>query len=283
MKDVFLKPHLDAIAEKYQSGCLDSDPVGLVHDFNHRSDIEIVGLIAAGLALGRVRTIRAKIAEILDRMGGDPTRFLENSDRPTMKRALKGFRHRFFGENELLLFFTNIQRIREKDGTLLSAWPAGVEFKEALDCFSNEIGKSVRGIKTTAKIPLIPGAQRGSTAKRTLLFLRWMVRGPDGIDFGIWKRPQPSDLIIPMDTHIFKISRFLGLTERKTANWQAACEVTEKLRQLDAKDPVRYDFGLSRIGIIEACRGSYVPEICSKCSIYSLCTEPRRATGRKNN
>lgn len=122
---------------------------------------------------------------------------------------------------------------------------------------------------------LLPFAEAGA-AKRLNLYLRWMVRGPDEIDFGIWKQVKPSELVIPLDTHVMRISRWLGLTKRNTIGWATAEEVTASLRRLDPLDPVRYDFALCHYGMSGVCPAKPVRTNCVKCPLRGEC-----AIGRK--
>jgi uncharacterized protein (TIGR02757 family) len=112
----------------------------------------------------------------------------------------------------------------------------------------------------------------GSACKRLNLFLRWMVRPDDGVDLGPWTALTPADLVVPLDVHVLRISRFLGLTRRSDASWRTACEVTDGLARLDPADPVRFDFALSHLGISGACRGARHPDACPLCPLDPVCT-----------
>src|SRR5262249_60689983 len=129
----------------------------------------------------------------------------------------------------------------------------------------------VRGLDHLLPSPLGPGA-----AKRLNLFLRWMVRGPDGVDFGIWRSVPPSRLIVPLDTHVGRIARYLGLTRRKELSWKTAEEVTASLRRVDASDPVRYDFALCRHGMSGACPVLSEARCCAACSLLVACRQGAR-------
>ena len=104
------------------------------------------------------------------------------------------------------------------------------------------------------------------------LFLRWMVRPDDGVDLGVWRHVSPSQLIIPLDTHVSRIASYLGLTQRRTVDWRMAQEVTRRLRQIDPDDPVKYDFALCRLGILDACPRRRDPIKCAGCDLLSVCT-----------
>jgi uncharacterized protein (TIGR02757 family) len=117
---------------------------------------------------------------------------------------------------------------------------------------------------------LLPHPARGSACKRLNLFLRWMVRGPDGVDFGLWDVPENA-LVVPLDTHVHRIGRFIGLTRRRDLSWRTAEEVTQRLRALDARDPVRFDFALSHLGISGQCASRRDARRCADCSLKPIC------------
>jgi uncharacterized protein (TIGR02757 family) len=116
-----------------------------------------------------------------------------------------------------------------------------------------------------------PDPARGGACKRLNLYLRWMVRPDDGVDLGLFGSVRPGQLVVPLDTHVSRISRYLGLTGRRTVDWKMAVEVTESLRRWDRDDPVRFDFALSRLGILDACPRRIDPERCAACSLVSVC------------
>ena len=117
---------------------------------------------------------------------------------------------------------------------------------------------------------LIPSPSNGSACKRLTMFFRWMVRGPDDIDFGLWRFIDPSRLVIPVDSHIARMSRMLGLSARRSPDWKMALEITESLRLLDPDDPLRYDFALVRPGIVGACTKAINGD-CPECSLNGVC------------
>jgi len=118
---------------------------------------------------------------------------------------------------------------------------------------------------------LLPHPDRGSACKRLNLFLRWMVRGPDGVDFGLWSEIPSAELVVPLDTHVHRIGRFIGLTRRKDLSWRTAEDVTRRLRHLDAADPVRYDFALSHLGISGTCAARKDARRCADCPLKPIC------------
>ncbi len=267
---------LDRIAGTYRAGSLDSDPVGVVRELSGRAEIEVGGLIAASLALGRASLIRARTREVFDRLDGRPAAVIAEASPRELARRLAGFRHRFFGEEDLLALLVAAGRILRGGNGLGAAWPLDVPFETA----ANRFGAAFRGAQgraggRRATIPLVPVPSGGSPCKRTMMFLRWMVRPDDGIDFGFWDFIPPSDLVIPLDTHVFRIARLLGLTRLKNPSWRAALAITSSLRRFAPLDPVRYDFALSRIGIVEGCLGRRT-EVCARCGLAAVCTAPGR-------
>ncbi|MBI1884102.1 MAG: DUF2400 family protein [Chlamydiae bacterium] len=117
----------------------------------------------------------------------------------------------------------------------------------------------------------LPNPKDGSTCKRLNLFLRWMVRGPDTIDLGLWREVSPSDLIIPLDTHVARISRYLGLSSSITYAWKVSCEITQNLKRLDSRDPIKYDFALCHLGISGDCPSRPDLDKCEPCMLRPIC------------
>lgn len=268
VKRNYLKNLLLSIEGKYRSDFLDSDPVGLVHELNNRRDTEIGGLFAAVLALGKVSIIRSKVREIFERFDWNLYKVIKNSSEKELIRRLSGFKHRFFIDRDFIGLTLNIKKIIKKEESLQSQWKPNLNFKDALTHFCRVLNEIQIGFQINPA--LIPIPDRGSACKRILMFLRWMTRPDDGIDFGLWKKIKPSQLIIPLDVHIFRISQLLGLTSMRTPSWNAAVEITENLKHIDALDPVRFDFALSRIGIVEGCRGKK-SKICVECFLGKYC------------
>lgn len=277
---VKLAAYLDAVTEKYRHGYLDSDPIGIVHALADPRDVEVGAFLASTLALGRVATIRDKTSDLFARLAHRPAAFLAESPPRRIERVLRGYRHRFFGEEDVFALACAVRRALRSQGSLEACWPCGLPFEEALDGFARRFASAPRAGRR-ATIPLVAAPSSGSTCKRLVMFLRWMVRGPDGVDFGLWRAPTPAELVIPLDTHLFRLARLLGLTARKTPNWKAAVEVTERLRAIDPDDPVRFDFALARIGIVHGCRARYVASICGACPLLPVCAAARSTLTRR--
>lgn len=249
-----LRDVLEDLCRRYDRRFLDSDPVGIVRRFGDPADREIVGLIAAGLAYGRVASIRGSVESLLSRMGTRPSRFVRAFDPIADARRLDGFVHRFTRGRDVAILLERVRRAQERAGSLEAFFiqgdpdPAGPTLGPALDAFGRRLFAGVPE-KDGARW-LLPLPARGSVCKRACLFLRWMVRPDDGVDCGVWTRVSPSRLVLPLDTHLLRVVRALGWTRRKSPGWRMALEATAALREIDSEDPVRFDFALSRLGIL---------------------------------
>jgi uncharacterized protein (TIGR02757 family) len=238
---------LEDLCRHYDRRFLDTDPVGIVRRFDDPGDREIVGLIAAGLAYGRVASIRASLEGLL-------SRFVASFDPKKDAHRLDGFVHRFTRGRDIALLIHRVRQAREQAGSLESFFidgdtdPTSPTLASALDAFGNRLFDGIPRAAGTRW--LLPLPQAGSACKRSCLFLRWMVRPDDGVDCGVWTRVSRARLVLPLDTHVFRVVRALGWTRRKSSCWAAALEATERLRALDPDDPVRFDFALSRLGIL---------------------------------
>ncbi|MBI5561090.1 MAG: TIGR02757 family protein [Deltaproteobacteria bacterium] len=278
-----LKHQLDILYTTYNESFLSSDPLWFVHRFRTDRDREITGLIASSLAYGRVDGIKKSIGRVMDIMGWQPYEFTISFNPFRHGKAFSTFTHRFNngGDMACLIYFAK-QMIAEQGGIggffLAGCSPEDKNIKGSLESFSERALKlgsaSIYGSK---KLPdkagvrfFFPSPSDGSPCKRLNLYLRWMVR-KDSLDFGIWKGIGPEKLIIPLDTHIARISRYIGLTKRKTADWKTAEEITESLKTLDPGDPVKYDFSIARLGILEECKKKKDPGKCTACLIKNIC------------
>jgi len=166
-------------------------------------------------------------------------------------------------------------------GSLGAAFPLDVPLQAALIAFTGRLRNHPREAILRELGPvrgldhLLPDPARGGSCKRLLLFLHWMARGPDSVDFGLWKLPT-SKLVIPLDTHIARISRLLGLTTRNDLSWKTAADITASLALLDANDPVKYDFALCHYGMSGVCPAKPVRENCRRCALQATCRVGRR-------
>ena len=258
-----LKDVLEELSRLYDRRFLDSDPVEVVRRFDDPEDREIVGLLAAGLAYGRVASIRASVSRLLGILGPHPARFVEAFDPAKDARRFDGFVHRFTQGRDVALLLHLIRQAKER-GSLESFFlaaepqPGAPTLGPALDAFGSALfDLDARPFVAGGRMPrrdgarwLLPLPAGGSVCKRSCLFLRWMVRPDDGIDCGVWRRVSRARLVLPLDTHLVRVVTALRWTSRKSAGWPMAQEATARLRVLDPDDPIRFDFALSRLGIL---------------------------------
>ncbi|MBI5562990.1 MAG: TIGR02757 family protein [Deltaproteobacteria bacterium] len=283
-KDAYkLKVYLDRLNTRYGKAYLPSDPLEFVHGYRTPEDREVAGLIASSLAYGRVEGIRRSVGAVLGAMGKSPAAFAMRFDPARDRAAFAGFVHRFNRAADIRCLVWFARRMMEEAGSIgaffTKGCPEGAEMKEALAAFSENVlgighggAYPGRGLPKDAGVRFFfPSPKDGSACKRLNLYLRWMVRRGDALDFGIWKEVDPARLIVPLDTHIARISSNLGLTKRSTPGWKMAAEVTAALKRLDPHDPVKYDFALTRLGILAACPSRRDKEKCAACMIREVC------------
>jgi len=226
------------------------DPIALPHQYSQRADIEIAGFFAATFAWGNRTTILNKSRELLQRMDDAPHQFITQHREKDLKKMLS-FKHRTFQSTDLLYFLHFLRHHYRQHGSLESAFDLqSVNMEARLRAFHDYFFSLSDAPERTRKHVASP--LRGSTCKRLNMFLRWMVRKDKmGVDFGIWNSIPASQLICPVDVHVARVSRKLGLIERKQTDWQTAIELTDSLRAFDPKDPVKYDFALFSLGVNE--------------------------------
>lgn len=246
-----LKEFLDQKVEEYnRPAFINDDPISVPHIFTTRQDIEIAGFFAAVFAWGNRTTIINKSKELMQRMDNSPFDFIANHSAKDLAR-LKGFKHRTFNEDDLFYFVESLSHHYSKYDSLEKAFFPNKEYnaEKALIHFKDYFF-SLEHLRRSEKH--ISSPSQKSTCKRLNMFLRWMVRSDaKGVDFGLWRNVSASKLICPIDLHVARVSKKLGLLKRKQIDWIAAVELTDALRQLDKEDPVKYDFALFNLGIIE--------------------------------
>jgi uncharacterized protein (TIGR02757 family) len=282
------KAFLDAkVAQYNRPEFIENDPIVIPHLFSKKQDIEIMGFWAATLAWGQRVTIIKKCKELITLMDGAPYDFIINHHETDLKKLLS-FKHRTFNDIDTLYFISFFRYHYERFESLEDAFVPSV-IKEFV-ILSDSEGSDRRQVFRSAQEIVLRSAQNDnkkyvdaetalnhfrsyffslpdyphrtkkhvsspsqkSTCKRLNMFLRWMVRKDDcGVDFGIWNRIKPADLICPCDLHVDRVARKLLLITRKQTDWQTAEELTARLRQFDPLDPVKYDFALFGLGIEE--------------------------------
>lgn len=248
-----LKAFLDSkVAQYNRPDFIKNDPVSIPHLFTKKQDIEIMGFWAATLAWGQRITIINKCKELISLMDGAPYDFIINHEEPDLKKLLH-FKHRTFNDIDTLYFISFFRHHYSNHQSLEDAFiPTdaikGVE--ESLNHFRNYFFSLPDYPHRTKKHVSSPSQK--STCKRLNMFLRWMVRKDScGVDFGIWNKIKPSELIMPCDLHVDRVARKLKLIDRKQTDWQTAVELTGRLHEFDPLDPVKYDFALFGLGIEE--------------------------------
>jgi uncharacterized protein (TIGR02757 family) len=253
----------------------ESDPVCFAHRYAGRHDREIVALVASSIAFGNVTTIRAKCEDLLVRLGPSPARA---GDRPAeVRRRLGGWKHRVFRGDDLARLITGARAVQREHGSLGGLFADELrrtaDLREALarwcDAIRRAGGLTADG-RRRGPAHLLPDVRGGSGAKRLLLFLRWMVRGPDGVDLGLWD-VDPALLLVPVDVHVHKLSRNLGLTRRHTPSWTTTVEITGALARFDPADPVKYDFSLCHLGMVQRCPSRRQASRCEGCPVKPVC------------
>lgn len=235
-----------------QPGFIENDPIIIPHQFIKKQDIEIAGLFAATLAWGQRVTIINNCRRLLGWMDNDPYRFILHHRENDLKPFLD-FRHRTFNTTDALYFIAFLRWYYSKHQSLEDAFcvePAEPSVEVGLIHFHNLFFSLPDFPPRTRKHVATP--ERKSTCKRLAMYLRWMVRSDNrGVDFGIWKKIRPAQLVCPLDVHVERVARKFKLIKRKQTDWQTVLELTETLKMFDPIDPVKYDFALFGIGLEE--------------------------------
>lgn len=227
-----------------------NDPISIPHLFSKKQDIEIAGFFAAVFAWGNRTTIINKSKELMELMNYKPYDFCLHHSSSDLKRMLN-FKHRTFNSTDLLYFISFLNFHYTNHKSLETAFTMhGKTADKMLTGFHHYFFSLEHVPERTRKHIATP--ERKSSCKRLNMFLRWMVRKDNnGVDFGIWKNISPAELICPIDVHVARVARRLNILIRKQTDWEAALELTKYLRTLDSKDPVKYDFALFGLGVME--------------------------------
>lgn len=248
-----LKDDLDALVDLYNHpSFIEDDPISVPHRFSIPQDIEIIGFWTAILAWGQRVTIINKANLLVELMDNAPYDFILNHEEADLK-PFAAFKHRTFNGDDAIYFIHVLRKIYSKYESLESAFTAHrktdeFQMQEMLFGFHHAFFDDEFALKRTRKH--IASPDKNSTCKRLNMFMRWMVRKDDkGVDFGIWNDIPMSALMIPLDVHVEREARALGLLKRKQRDWKSVVELTEHLRSLDPSDPVKYDFALFGKGI----------------------------------
>ena len=277
-KKTVIKGILEKLYQRYNHrNLIKPDPLQFVYHFSDQRDIEIAGLLSAVLAYGRVEQIQNSLTKLFEIIEQRPYEFVVNFNH-NQEKKLNGFKHRFNTSSDIADLLKLLKEILNKYESIEKYFLQGYSETDdniipALTKFSDSLlkihaswnkGKTNRGLEY-----LLVSPSNGSACKRLNLFLRWMVR-EDQVDAGIWKSIDKVKLIVPIDVHMGRLCKFLGFHNNKTVSLKTALTITEKFTQIEPSDPVKYDFALSRIGIVENCTGKYGVR-CKSCDLEAFC------------
>ena len=270
------------------------DPVELPRRHADPDDQEVAALVAVSLAYGRADVFKPLVAEMLSRMGPSPARFADAFARAPGPQAFAGLHYRFNRPPDLAALVAAIGWVRNAHGSLGARfgelYRGASGLRPALASLASELRDAppVAPILRAARRPrrglrhLLPDPGGPGASKRWNLYLRWMIRGPDAVDLGTWARhgvPR-SALVVPLDTHVHRVARCLGLTRRRDASWSTAEEITRGLALVDPQDPVRFDFALCHLGMSGGCPARRDPVACAACPLAEACKAGTRAAAR---
>jgi uncharacterized protein (TIGR02757 family) len=271
-----VKAALDAVRDRCDAGGRrEADPIGLVHRYTDSADRELVALVAACVAFGNVKTIRNKLSDLLARLGPRPSALCE--DRRALGARLRGWKHRVFLGDDIARLLHGARMLQRSHGSLGDLFEHHLRergtLRAGLAAWCDALraaGRLRHGGPRRGPTHLLPDPRGASSCKRLLLFLRWMVRPADGIDLGLW-RVDASKLVVPLDVHVHRLARNLGLTSRRDASWRTAEDVTRSLARFDPSDPTKYDFSLCHLGMLQGCPARRDRVKCEGCPVMSVC------------
>jgi uncharacterized protein (TIGR02757 family) len=277
---VIIKDVLERLYRKYNyHDLIKPDPLQFVYRYDNPSDMEVAALLAADLAYGRVEQIQKSLTNLFERMGESPYAFIKDFGKAEQK-SLKGFKHRFTTDqdisNLLMLLKKVLNRYAGIEEFFIQGYnPGDINIVPALSKFCNSLidmyaaehnGNISHGLKY-----LLVNPAKGSACKRLNLFLRWMVRDDD-VDTGLWKSIDKARLVVPIDVHMGRLCKILGFYDQKAVSLKTAVQITQGFAEIEPADPVKYDFALSRVGIVENCNGRYHND-CEFCELFKFCRQ----------
>lgn len=280
---------LDRLYLEYNREDSASDPVHRVRPFADPRDREVAGFLAAGLAFGRVASVLSSIDTLFRIMGPRPADYVRHFVPDAPHPELRAMVHRWTRGSDIAAVLWMLRQMLERSGSIEAFFLEGLEdghadVGPALESFS-ERALRLDMRRAYGKMPRKPGAcyffprpSKGSACKRQNLYLRWMVRS-DAIDLGVWTQVPAAKLIVPLDTHVIRLGRCLRLTRYVSPGWKMAADITASLRELDPQDPVRFDFSLCHVGMMNAC-GFGRAQGDSRCPLKGLCRPRQRAARR---
>jgi uncharacterized protein (TIGR02757 family) len=279
-----LQAPLDRLYSEFNHPESAFDPIQVVRRYPRLEDREVVAFIAAGLAFGRVASVVASIEAMCRVLGESPAAFVRAFEPKEHGGPLASLVHRWTRGADFIALLWMLRRVLERHGSIERAFasgndPAAADVGPAIEAFCNGV-RAIDVKPAYGRVPRSPGVfyflarpSTGSACKRINLFLRWMVR-QDKVDPGGWTSVPARQLVVPLDTHIIRVGKCLGLTRRASPGWKMAAEITGGLRQLDPADPVRYDFALCHLSMMGLCGyGAKIGD--ARCPLRGYC-RPRR-------
>jgi uncharacterized protein (TIGR02757 family) len=258
-----LKPALDQLYASFNYPDSATDPIHIVRRWQRPEDVEVVGLCAASLAFGRVASVLQSVERVVAIMGREPAAYVRAFDPRRHGAPFAEIVHRWTRGVDLVALLWIMKQMIDRSGSIEGFFlegydPAAPDIEPAIDSFSTR----ALALDLTAaygKVPKRPGVcyffprpSAGSACKRLNLFLRWMIRR-DALDLRAWRSIPPGKLLVPLDTHVIRVGRCLRLTTRTSPGWPMARDITASLRRLDPDDPVKYDFAVCHLGMMNAC------------------------------
>jgi uncharacterized protein (TIGR02757 family) len=276
-----LPTRLARLYEAYNREDAAADPIQIVRRYGDPADQEVVGFCASALAFGRVASVLATLDALMRVLGPRPAEYVRRFDPRGAHPDLRRIVHRWTRGTDLVALLWILRQMIDASGSIEAFFAEGYDpdapdLGDAIDSFSRRALALDQRAAYGRRVPrrtgvcyFFPRPSAGSACKRLNLFLRWMVRR-DAVDLGVWRRIPPSKLIVPLDTHVIRLGRCLRLTTYRSPGWRMAAQITASLRALDSDDPVRFDFSLCHVGMMNAC-GFGRAQGDSQCPLKGLC------------
>ena len=285
-----LKGVLDRLYADFNCPDSATDPIQIVRRYERPADREVVGFLSAALAFGRVASVLQSVERLLSIVGDEPAAYVRRFDAHRDGAAFAHLGHRWTRGPDLVALVWLLSQMADRSGSIEAFFldgydPEAPDIEDALDRFSTRaLGLDMKA--AYGRVPRRPGVcyffprpAAGSACKRLNLFLRWMVRR-DALDLGVWPHVSPAKLVVPLDTHVIRVGRCLGLTRYSSPGWAMARDITASLRRLDPDDPVKYDYALCHLGMMNAC-GFSRAQADADCPLRGVC-RPRARTRRRS-
>jgi len=257
---------------------IDSDPLQMILPFTHPEDKEVVAFLAASLSFGNVKAILGGIEAALKPLGSRPSERLKSWGQGDALAAAKGFQYRWIHDLDLGGLYVALGETLRTEGSLEALFGQGIAKED--ETILGGASALVHGLRS--RLPVVSQGRRGGrflladpdgagASKRLHMFLRWMIR-TEAPDLGLWRCASPRQLLMPLDTHVARISRYIGLTKRVQVDRRTVLEVTASLRRIRPEDPTRYDFAIARLGILGQCPHQREEHRCAPCDLFAVCT-----------